>query len=255
MNRTIAIAILFMGLASLFAAAQDTAAQAVTVLGTQSHLTDAEGRSLYVFGNDVDGVSSCYDECAVNWPPLLVEGEPVAGQGVAASLLGTTERSDGTRQVTYSGMPLYYFMGDEAPGDTTGHGRGGVWLLLSAYGTTLAPPADATGPAPEERAGHEDEMDPMMLATLKGEGADIFAAHCAECHGDRGQGGAAPALGGNDALANTERIVNQILRGSRYMPRFDTTLTDREIAAVATFIRTSWGNEFGPVSEERVAEQ
>ena len=48
------------------------------------------------------------NRCAVNWPPLIVEGKPTAGEGVNADLLGTVERTDGTMQATYNGWPLYY---------------------------------------------------------------------------------------------------------------------------------------------------
>lgn len=102
-----------------------------------SILTDAEGRSLYVFLNDSDGESSCYEDCAQNWPALETDGEPQAGEGADASLLGTTEREDGAVQVTYNEMPLYYFAGDDAPGDTNGQGVGDVWYVVSADGEPI----------------------------------------------------------------------------------------------------------------------
>ena len=91
-----------------------------TPLGTV--LTDANGMTLYTFDKDVDGVSACYEKCAVNWPPLL------APEGAEADDdFGLTERSDGTMQWTYYGMPLYLWIKDANPGDTTGDGVGGVW--------------------------------------------------------------------------------------------------------------------------------
>ena len=86
-------------------------------------LVDANGMTLYMFTNDETNVSNCYDQCAVNWPPLLVQaGEvPVPGFGVSGEL-GMTLRDDETLQVTYNGMPLYYWVNDAAPGDTTGQG-------------------------------------------------------------------------------------------------------------------------------------
>jgi predicted lipoprotein with Yx(FWY)xxD motif len=86
--------------------------------------------TLYTFDNDSNGESSCYDSCATNWPPLLVEegAEPAAGEGVTGDI-GTTERTDGTTQVTYDGWPLYYFAADSAPGDATGDGVGDVWHI------------------------------------------------------------------------------------------------------------------------------
>lgn len=102
-----------------------------------SILVDAEGRTLYVFLNDSGGESTCYGECAANWPALATDGEPQAGEGVEASLLGTTEREDGTVQVTYNVMPLYYFAADEAPGDTNGQGVGDVWYVVSPEGEPI----------------------------------------------------------------------------------------------------------------------
>jgi predicted lipoprotein with Yx(FWY)xxD motif len=95
------------------------------------YLVAANGYTLYLFANDEVGVSNCIDQCAENWPPLLaLPGENlVAGVGVPGEL-GTIERADGALQVTYNGMPLYLWVQDTAPGDTTGDGVGGVWSLV-----------------------------------------------------------------------------------------------------------------------------
>ncbi|MBK9747155.1 MAG: hypothetical protein IPO91_10275 [Chloroflexi bacterium] len=97
-----------------------------------SFLVGPNGMTVYSFDNDTDGVSACYDQCATNWPPLLVDSadQLIAGPG-ATGELGTTERTDGTLQVTYNGMPLYYWKDDAARGDTTGDGVGGVWHLVA----------------------------------------------------------------------------------------------------------------------------
>ena len=104
----------------------------------------ATGLTLYVFtddpsaetvcppGSDDDVLSPCFGN-----PPLLTEGEPQAGEGIDASLLGTTERSDGSLQVTYNGHPLYTYDGDIEPGDTNGHGRAGKWFIVSVEGTAV----------------------------------------------------------------------------------------------------------------------
>lgn len=102
-------------------------------------LVDAEGRSLYLFTNDTQnsGTSSCTSECLVNWPPLFTNGDPVAGEGVDASLLGTIILPDGTSQVTYNGWPLYYYIDDTAVGDTNGQGVEGVWFLVTPAGEMI----------------------------------------------------------------------------------------------------------------------
>jgi predicted lipoprotein with Yx(FWY)xxD motif len=100
-------------------------------------LVDGEGRTLYMFGNDSGGDSSCYDACAQTWPALTTEGDASAGDGADASLLGTTERTDGSTQVTYNEHPLYRFASDQAPGDTNGQGVGDVWFVVSPAGEPI----------------------------------------------------------------------------------------------------------------------
>ncbi len=100
-------------------------------------LVDAKGNTLYLFLNDSPGTSVCYDSCAENWPPLITEGEVEAGEGVNPDLIGTTERDDGSLQVTYNGWPLYYFVRDEQPGDTTGQDVGDVWYVVSPDGEAV----------------------------------------------------------------------------------------------------------------------
>jgi predicted lipoprotein with Yx(FWY)xxD motif len=100
-------------------------------------LVDAEGMTLYLFTNDTENTSNCDEDCIQNWPPLLTEGEPTAGEGADAALLGTTERADGDTQVTYNGWPLYYFVNDEAAGDTTGQAAGEVWYVVSPQGEAV----------------------------------------------------------------------------------------------------------------------
>jgi len=107
-----------------------------TDLGTI--LTDAEGLTLYMFGADENGQSTCYEECAATWPALTVDGEPVAGEGLDDSKLGTSERTDGTVQATYGGLPLYYFASDTAPGDTNGQGLSDIWYVVSPEGEPIS---------------------------------------------------------------------------------------------------------------------
>jgi predicted lipoprotein with Yx(FWY)xxD motif len=94
-------------------------------------LVDASGMSLYMYTKDQPGVSNCYDQCAAAWPPLLTTLATPAGPDAVAAGLGTTTRNDGSMQVTYNGMPLYYWASDKTPGDTTGQNVGGVWFLVN----------------------------------------------------------------------------------------------------------------------------
>lgn len=103
-------------------------------------LVDSKGITLYDFVKDKGTTSVCYGACAALWPPLLTHGKPVADPGVKAALLGTTKRSDGKLEVTYGGHPLYYFVTDRKPGQTTGQGVnqfGGPWWVLSAAGKEI----------------------------------------------------------------------------------------------------------------------
>src|SRR4051794_39852173 len=90
--------------------------QAATVGGANSSLgnilVDSQGRTLYLFKKDTGSTSTCTGACAAAWPPLAASGRPTVGSGASASKVGTTKRSDGKLQVTYSGHPLYRFMGD-----------------------------------------------------------------------------------------------------------------------------------------------
>ncbi|NJM41145.1 MAG: hypothetical protein HC853_10435 [Anaerolineae bacterium] len=79
------------------------------------------------------------DQCAVAWPPVLTELAPTAGTGVKADLLGTTKRKDGKLQVTFNGMPLYYFVDDKAAGDLKGQNVNNVWFGLKPSGEVLKP--------------------------------------------------------------------------------------------------------------------
>jgi predicted lipoprotein with Yx(FWY)xxD motif len=103
-------------------------------------LVDSKGITLYDFVTDKAGVSGCYGACAALWPPLITKGKPHAGPGVRASLLGTTKRKDGKLEVTYNHHPLYYFVTDRKPGQTTGQGVnqfGGPWWVLSPAGREI----------------------------------------------------------------------------------------------------------------------
>jgi predicted lipoprotein with Yx(FWY)xxD motif len=115
-----------------------TVAIAKTPLGRI--LVDSKGITLYDFVKDKPGTSSCYGACAALWPPLTTTAKPHAGKGVRQSLLGTTKRKDGKLEVTYNHHPLYYFVTDRKPGQTTGQGVnqfGGPWWVLSTAGKEI----------------------------------------------------------------------------------------------------------------------
>jgi predicted lipoprotein with Yx(FWY)xxD motif len=119
------------------------AAAAITIGTTQgkdgTYLTGTNGRAIYLWVADSGGKSACSGACAHAWPP--VEGTPSAGAGVTASDLATITRSDGSKQVTYNGHPLYYFIADTSKGDTKGQGTNGFgakWWLVAPSGSALS---------------------------------------------------------------------------------------------------------------------
>jgi predicted lipoprotein with Yx(FWY)xxD motif len=111
-------------------------------------LVDARGHTLYLFEKDKNGMSSCNGACVAYWPAVLTAAKPRAGAGVRASLLGRTKRSDGRRQVTYAGHPLYTFIGDTKAGQTSGEGLtdfGAAWDAIAPSGRPIEPNASASG--------------------------------------------------------------------------------------------------------------
>ncbi len=105
-----------------------------------TYLTGASGRALYLWVADKGSKSTCSGACASVWPPLVTKGSPVASSGVTASDLGTTTRSDGSKQVTYKGHPLYYYAADSSAGKVTGQGSdsfGAKWWLVAPSGSAI----------------------------------------------------------------------------------------------------------------------
>jgi predicted lipoprotein with Yx(FWY)xxD motif len=99
-------------------------------------LFDSKKQAIYIFERDSKDETVCYDECAEAWPPVFTKGEPVAGRGVRAALLGTIKRRDGKEQVTYAGQPLYYYAHEEA-GEVRCHNvnlNGGLWWVVGPDG-------------------------------------------------------------------------------------------------------------------------
>lgn len=118
-------------------------------------LTDGSGRSLYMFASDTSSKSTCSGTCATYWPPLTTSGTPGTAAGVTRSMLTTITRSDGSRQVTYNGHPLYLFKQDTAPGDTNGQGStnfGAKWWLVAPSGQPITSTASSTSGSPASKS-------------------------------------------------------------------------------------------------------
>jgi predicted lipoprotein with Yx(FWY)xxD motif len=145
--------------ASSAAGSSASASTTGTVITTKSgstgaFLTNASGRTVYLWAKDGMNMSACSGACAAAWPPVPATGQLTAAGGAKASDLGTITRSDGTKQVTYDGHALYYFAGDSAAGQTNGQGSdsfGAPWWLVAPTGSKITgsdTAAAAAAPAP-----------------------------------------------------------------------------------------------------------
>lgn len=115
--------------------------------GLGAILVNSKGHALYMFAKDKNGKSACTGTCAKYWPPAIAKGKPTAGAGTKLSLLGTTTRSDGRKQLTYNRHPLYGFVLDKQVGQTSGQGStafGARWWALSAKGRPVTKTAPVT---------------------------------------------------------------------------------------------------------------
>ena len=103
-------------------------------------LASGSGRALYLFTADHGKGSNCSGDCATAWPPYIVKSKPVAGTGVTAGKIGTTRRGDGRLQATYAGHPVYFYEGDNEPGEVLCQAVnefGGYWYVLRASGQAV----------------------------------------------------------------------------------------------------------------------
>lgn len=124
--------------------------------------------------------------------------------------------------------------------------RGRLFFAVLAALTALS----GVGKAEERQSSQEQPSQPQIS-----QGAEIYKqSGCVVCHGGLGTGGFGPKLAGDPMIAISQFVIAQILIGRGQMPSFGDKLSDQQIAAVAQYIRTSWGNDFGPVSPDQVAD-
>lgn len=97
------------------------------------YLVDGNGMTLYLYTKDTPGVSTCTAACLAKWPAFTASSvdQIAVGPGVDKTKLGLADLSDGKKIVTYNKMPLYYWVNDKKPGDTTGQNVGGVWFVVA----------------------------------------------------------------------------------------------------------------------------
>ena len=137
--RTAALASALLLTMTAAASASHSATPTVTVRGSSYGpiLFDGRGFALYAFTRDHRKRSACSGACAKAWPPYILGGGLRAGRGTSRSLLGSIRRTNGQRQVTYAGRPLYYYVGDRQPGQVLCQNVrefGGLWLVVRGSG-------------------------------------------------------------------------------------------------------------------------
>jgi predicted lipoprotein with Yx(FWY)xxD motif len=103
-------------------------------------LANGRGRALYLFTADKGKSSTCSGDCATAWPPYIVKSKPTAISGAKPGLVGTTRRADGRLQATYAGHPVYFYEGDNEPGEVLCQAVnefGGFWYVLRSNGRPI----------------------------------------------------------------------------------------------------------------------
>ena len=139
--------------------AQTVATQSVSGVGDV--LVDSSGMALYT--NDIDTRSkiTCADQCAADWLPLAAPsgGEPASDDSAVQDKLGTMQRPDGSRQVTFDGLPLYTFV-DDTPGQVTGDGFSDsfagttfTWTVAATDGAASDSSSDSTTDSGDDSGG------------------------------------------------------------------------------------------------------
>ena len=111
----------------------------------------------------------------------------------------------------------------------------------------------------EARAQEQEAEQPaqqVSLETLMEQGEQLYSqAGCSSCHGGDGGGNQGPAFAGNEDLQEADYVARIILHGRGGMPGFGGRLSDEEVASVATYIRNSWENDFGPLAPQEAQQQ
>jgi predicted lipoprotein with Yx(FWY)xxD motif len=132
------------------ASAAGSSATVITTANSSggAFLTNGSGRAIYMFLADSANKSNCSGACAAAWPPVTTTGTPTASGSAQGSDLGTITRSDGTKQVTYDGHPLYYYVGDTGAGTDNGQGIDGFgakWWLVAPSGSSITAAVTLSG--------------------------------------------------------------------------------------------------------------
>jgi predicted lipoprotein with Yx(FWY)xxD motif len=126
-------------------ASDGAVAPASTELGTI--LVNGQGQTIYEFAADTGNTSNCDGGCATIWPPVIAPDPLPTSLPDVSGDIGSTTRTDGSKQLTIAGHPVYTYSGDTAPGDTNGQGlelNGGEWNVVSPAGSPVTDEASSS---------------------------------------------------------------------------------------------------------------
>ncbi len=119
--------------------------QTESISGVGTVLANSAGFTLYINTEEKNGVIACTGACTSIWPPVAATSTLPKAMGMMADTFGTITRSDGTKQLTYGGMPLYTYSGDSASGQANGQGIQGIWFAATASGMMATPSPSSSG--------------------------------------------------------------------------------------------------------------
>ena len=165
------VALVALAVPGIVAAASTQAVEGRVIAGHGTLLVASSNQmTVYTFDKDVagSGASTCTGGCLTNWPALTVAtgDTPTGGSGVTGTL-GTIVRTDnGAIQVTYNGLPLYFFINDKAPGDTLGIYTNWRAIVLAAEATAAPSPTAEPTQAPQA-----PQATPPPTSTAPGDGS------------------------------------------------------------------------------------
>ncbi|WP_328690330.1 hypothetical protein OHA74_14285 [Streptomyces phaeochromogenes] len=114
--------------------------------GMGTFVTDDKGMTLYRYEMDQASPSKsmCTGDCAKTWMPVMAQ-DSVKAMGVEQSLVGSVDRSDGMKQLTLAGRPLYRYMGDAKTGEMKGQAKDSKWYAVTPAGEKAAMSSDSSG--------------------------------------------------------------------------------------------------------------
>lgn len=138
-------------------------------------LVDSEGKTLYFFTQDTKGQSVCEaGPCLTNWP-IFYKETVIAGTGLTASDFSTITRADGQNQTTYKGWPLYYFVNDNNPGETSGDAVNGAWFVAKPDYSLMLAEAQLVGNDGKNYTGNYTEGEGLTQYLVDGGGRTLYA--------------------------------------------------------------------------------